>query len=427
MKIKILVLSLILCLAGTAIASGATGAQEGSGNSGRSYSATVNQLQGILTGGSWLGVQLSDVTEAKVQQLHLPGEYGVIVARVEQNSPAAKAGVKANDAIVTFGGMRVWSAAQFARLVRETPLGRTVTLGIIRDGKKLKVTATLERSNRAFGMAAPNPLSFYTPVIRFPQRSFDFDFGMGMRGQLGVQGEALTSQLAAYFNVSQGRGVLVEEVEPGSPAEKSGLKAGDCIVSVDASPVDSIESLRRALRRNHGAKGAITIGIVRHGHPQSVSVNLESRWNPNPAQVASIDAGQLQQQVQELEKQLPSIDAARLQQQVQELEKQLPSIDAARLQRQVQELEKQLPSIDVGRIERQLKEIEQELPELQRKEHQLQSCVVALESHLFKNEPNLVQNSAMVNGPNGIWLASGPGCKWNGVEEGLLDPPDAVR
>jgi serine protease Do len=389
MKIKILMLSLILCLAGAAMVSGATGAQEGSGDSGRTYTATVNQLQDILTGRSWLGVQLSDVTEAKVQQLHLPGEYGVIVAQVEQNSPAAKAGVKADDVIVTFGGMRVWSAAQFTRLVRETPLGRTVTLGIIRDGKKLKLTTTLERSNRAFGMAGPNPLSFNTPVIRFPQRSFEFGFGMGMRGQLGIQGEALTSQLAAYFDVSHGKGVLVEQVEPGSPAEKSGLKAGDCIVSVDASPVDSIESLRRALRRNHGAKGSITLGIVRHGHSQSVSVNLESRWNPNPAQVASIDAARLQQQVQELEKQLPSIDAPRLEQQLQELETQLP--------------------------------------ELQRKVRQLDSCLVALESHLFKKGPDLVQNPDMVRGPNGNSLASGPGCTWNGAEEGLLDPPEAGR
>ncbi|MGH9397444.1 MAG: PDZ domain-containing protein, partial [Terriglobia bacterium] len=71
--------------------------------------------------GAWLGVNLKDVTAGQASTMKLPSEYGAIVTQVAPDSPAAKAGLKVNDVILEFGGMRVWSAAQLAQLVRETP------------------------------------------------------------------------------------------------------------------------------------------------------------------------------------------------------------------------------------------------------------------------------------------------------------------
>lgn len=364
MKYKVLILASLLCLAVTVGAGGALGAQEGSGAQTRNdtFSLSPARTVQLSPNRAWLGVELTEVTEAKVKQLSLPGNYGAVVSRVVADSPAAKAGLKTNDVIVTFGGMRVWSAAQLTDLMGETPAGRTVSLGIIRNGKKLTLTVALGSRNGNSLTMGPNRFRFYMPAIRFPQNSFQFASVLGMGGKLGIQGETLTPQLAAYFEVTQGKGVLVEQVEAGSPAAKAGLQAGDCIVTLDSGAVNSLSDLRRALAGNNNKP--VTLGIVRHGRQEALHVDLNSRWNPNPAQVAETDA--------------------------------------ARLERQVERLERQIPR-------------------LREQEQQDESCLLALESHLFKSGPKLAQKSGIVEGPNGVLVATGPGCAWTGEAE-LLSP-----
>ncbi len=82
-----------------------------------------------------LGVRLSDATPERARELKLPGEYGAIVSELEEGSPAAKAGLAANDVVLEFAGERVRSAAQLRRLVRETPPGRTVTFQFSHAGQ----------------------------------------------------------------------------------------------------------------------------------------------------------------------------------------------------------------------------------------------------------------------------------------------------
>jgi serine protease Do len=234
--------------------------------------------------GPWLGLELSEVTPAKVSALKLPGDYGAIVTKVEPASPAAQAGLKENDVILEFGGMRVWSAAQLAHLVSETPAGRVVELVVSRDGRRMHFSAKLAARPSAASILGFN---FRMPEIRIPPihvpaGSFNFRFP-GMGGRLGIEAEDLTPQLAGYFKVTQGKGVLVAEVEEGSPAAKAGLKAGDCIIRVNGTEVDSLSSLRRALGPN--ANHELSLTIVRDGHEQSVQVNLEPAWTPNPQQM----------------------------------------------------------------------------------------------------------------------------------------------
>jgi serine protease Do len=302
---------------------------------------------------AWLGVDIADVTQAKVKELKLPGDYGAVVTEVAENSPAAKAGLKDNDVILEFGGMKVWSAAQLRQLVAETPAGRNVSLGVSRNGQRITLQVTMER---------PKNYSFTVniPRINMPRGFFQFA-PLGMRGRLGIEGQDLTPQLASYFGVKQGKGVLVAQVEEGSPAAKAGLKAGDCIVRVDTAEVGSIPDLRRALAQQAGGDHSVTLAIVRNGHEQSLRVELQPAWRPNPEQEAQNFTGSLERQVQQMQRQIP-------------------------------------------RIERQ--------------EKQLESCLVALESHLFKAQLGPRQNSPMASGPHGTLVATGPGCPWNGAASG---------
>src|SRR3989442_15278466 len=91
----------------------------------------------------WLGVTIAEVTADKAKELKLPAARGVILSRVEADSPAAKAGLKANDVITEFNGQRVEGTLQFRRLIRETPGGRTVQLTFWRDGRAQSVSVEL--------------------------------------------------------------------------------------------------------------------------------------------------------------------------------------------------------------------------------------------------------------------------------------------
>ena len=102
----------------------------------------------------WMGVHLKDVTPEKARELKLPGDYGAIVTKVEPDSPAAKAGLAANDVILEFAGERVRGVAQLGRLVRETPPGRAVNLEVSRDGQQRTFTVKLESHGEEFYASA---------------------------------------------------------------------------------------------------------------------------------------------------------------------------------------------------------------------------------------------------------------------------------
>jgi len=223
-----------------------------------------------------LGVQLRDVTAEKARELKLPGEYGAIVEQVEPRSPAAKAGLAKGDVVLEFAGERVRSTTQLRRLVRETPAERTVNIRVSRAGKTLDFNVKLEPAQDQFRFSYRAPMvhpEIHIPRVEVPEFQFDFFPGGAV---LGVSADDLTSQLATYFNVKQGKGAFVREVEAGSAAEKAGLKAGDVIVGIDGKPVGSVSDLRRALPRDFEGKKPVTLAIVRDRQEQKVTVELEA-------------------------------------------------------------------------------------------------------------------------------------------------------
>ena len=175
---------------------------------------------------------------------------GVKIDEVHADSPAEKAGIKAGDIVVEYDGERVRSARQFTRLVQETPEGRPVAIGIMRDGKKQTVNATPEagrmtwnfgpdvdralreaergmrgfrfdlpaqyfdfrfddrdrdnREPRRFEYRVPEEFRFPAPGSRFPNS----------RGRLGVSVQSITPELAEFFGAKNG-GALVSSVSQG--------------------------------------------------------------------------------------------------------------------------------------------------------------------------------------------------------------------
>jgi S1-C subfamily serine protease len=235
--------------------------------------------------GAQIGVHVNDVTE------------GVRIEEVDQDGPASKAGVQAGDIVVEFDGERVRSARQFSRLIQETAAGRSVGLGIMRDGKRQLLNVTPESRASGFdfdgdllqreiarGMRDVEPrLRELEPRLReFGFNApFHFDFDAwprvnSPRARLGVQLNELTPQLGEYFGAKDG-GVLVASVTPESPAAKAGLKAGDVITSIDGGRVRRREDLIDQLRDK---EGDVTVGILRDKQESSVKATLEETSPP---------------------------------------------------------------------------------------------------------------------------------------------------
>ncbi len=226
-------------------------------------------------GGSYLGVGVVELTPERAKALKLTDERGVEVTRVEEGSPAQKAGIQTGDVVLEYNGQRIEGVEQFARLVHETPAGRRMKLLVGREG----VSRTLQATLSARPAAAPRIQAGLAP-LRMP--GFDGPdaplpdipgfFYSGRTGLIGVQVETLPPQLAAYFGVKTG--VLVRTVLDDSPASRAGLKAGDVIVRVDAEPVVDISDLLNALATAR-AKGSCQIGMMRERKELNVQVELE--------------------------------------------------------------------------------------------------------------------------------------------------------
>lgn len=236
----------------------------------------------------WLGVEIGEVTREKENDLKLSSARGVIVAAVEPDSPAAKAGLKENDVITQYDGQTVEGTVQFRRLVRETPPGRTVALVVSRDGASQNLSVELG-DRGAFSEKQGKEMQWkmrdYGNAHSFVVPKFNLDFGpstvevLDARTPiLGISAEDLSGQLGAYFGAPDGKGILVREVRPGTPAEKAGLKAGDVIIKLDGKPIHSLAELREQLRAKSDQQ-ALSVGVLRKGSEMSVPVTIEK---PHP-------------------------------------------------------------------------------------------------------------------------------------------------
>src|SRR5215813_10323536 len=223
--------------------------------------------------GSYLGVDTRDISPDRVSTLQLKNESGVEVTMVDQDAPAGKAGIKEHDVILTVNGNKVESVEQLRRMIREIPAGRTVDIGISRNGQPMKLQAQLaeRHSNRAMKFNMP-PM----PAVSALPNMSDFDVPVvvvhsAMRSGLMV--ENLTPQLGDYFGAKNGHGVLVRSVEKGSRAEKAGFRAGDVIVRVGKDPVHDSGDFNHALH-SHRAQGSVAVGIIRDKKEQSITLSL---------------------------------------------------------------------------------------------------------------------------------------------------------
>ena len=214
--------------------------------------------------GAQLGVMVSDLEATATTS-------GVKIDEVNAGGPAEKAGIKAGDIVVDYDGERVRSARQFTRLVQETPEGRSVAIGLVRDGKKQTVNATPEagRMTWDFGPEVDRAMR----EAERGMRNFRFEMPrQGTRGRLGVTVQSITPELAEYFGAKNG-GALVSSVTRDSAAAKAGIKPGDVIVSINGKTVSDTRGLMDALE---DVEGEATMVVVRDKKEMTLKASVSS-------------------------------------------------------------------------------------------------------------------------------------------------------
>ena len=318
----------------------------------------------------YLGVDTRDITPDRMNALNLKDEQGVEVTMVDQDAPAGKAGLKEQDIILSVNGTPIESVEQLRRVIREIPVGRVITMNIIRKGQPLTLKAQLADREREFAYSyAPKAYKFSMPAMpavpaipaipAMPAMP-DMDYPVSivvvhswMRSGLMI--ENITPQLGEYFGAKGGEGVLVRSVEKGSRAEKAGLRAGDVIIRANGETVRDAGDFSRALRSNKDNTSAIT--IIRDKKQQTLTLTLP------PRQTGEIIHESLGKPVIGIETQA-ALSEARA-----EIERERPEIEqairlqTAELRRNVGELTRE----NAGKIHENMQELRRELQEFAHK------------------------------------------------------------
>ena len=225
----------------------------------------------------YLGIGVQDIDTERAKALKLNEVRGVEVTSVMPDSPAAKAGFKEGEVVLEFNSEKVQGGEQLTRLVHETPVGRQVKIGVWRNGVIETLTATVEARKEAMMGGQGWPMgNLNLPQIppMPPMPDMPRMLMIDRNGMLGIEGESLgqEAQLAEFFGVKDG--VLVKSVIRNSAAEKAGIKAGDVIVRVGDTKVNSTREISGALRTLRQQK-TFTVTVVRNKKEMPVSVTLQ--------------------------------------------------------------------------------------------------------------------------------------------------------
>jgi serine protease Do len=211
----------------------------------------------------WLGVEVQDLDPGAAQSLGLEDARGALVARVVPDSPAAKAGVRPGDVIVSFGGQAVGRIKDLTRLVAATGEDE-VRIEVWRGGKLTGLAARITRRDSASAQLAFAP---------GPQEEAQ---GGASAGRLGLALAPLTDEARARLRLdAQARGAVVVGVTPDSPAAAQDLRPGDIIEMIGQQAVSGPQEVADAVAEAAGRERKAVLLLVRRGDDRRfVTVSL---------------------------------------------------------------------------------------------------------------------------------------------------------
>ncbi len=193
-----------------------------------------------------IGVVIQGITPELAKALGLKETEGALVAQVEKDSPAAKAGIHEGDVILSFDGTAIKDPRELSRLVASHKPGQSYDVKVLRDGKEMTLKVTIEEmkeATKAMEDAAPQ------------------------KGRLGV----VVRPLNVEETKEVGSGLVIVDVDEDSPAAEAGLQPNDIILTVGGKKITNYEEFRKIVNE---AKGTIAIQVERNGQRTFVPVTF---------------------------------------------------------------------------------------------------------------------------------------------------------
>ncbi len=204
----------------------------------------------------WIGVSIQPVDDEMAAALGLDRPRGALVAQVMPDAPAAKGNVKSGDVILSFDGQDVASGRRLPQIVAATPIGKTVPVVVLREKKELKLSIK---------------------VAELVDREAKPEARAGESGTaLGLSVAAVNQMTRERFGLdADTQGLVVIDVDQGSPAAERGLKPGDLITDIAGQPVTQPGDLAQRVKAAR-AKGerSILLHITRDGDSRFVALPL---------------------------------------------------------------------------------------------------------------------------------------------------------
>jgi serine protease Do len=207
----------------------------GGGNIGIGFAIPIDQAKSIISQlkesgkvtRGWLGVMIQPVTKELADSFGLTEPKGALVAEVTEDGPAKKAGLERGDVITTFNGVTINDSRDLPAVVAQSPVGSDAAVKILRGGKEENISVTLGELPSQLASAAPAEAS---------QESW------------GMTVANITPEIAGQFRLESDKtGVIVTQVEPGSPAAAAGIRPGDLIEEVNRKAVTSVDDFTTAV------------------------------------------------------------------------------------------------------------------------------------------------------------------------------------
>lgn len=172
----------------------------------------------------WMGVQIQPITEELAETFSLKDTKGALVAGVVEGDPADKAGIKRGDVIVEFDGKKVESEKDLVAMVGSTPVDKEVDVKVIRGGKEKSITVKVARKAEKEMVETSEKVG---------------------EDKLGLTVQDITDELAGQLGAEPGEGVLISNVESGSPSDEGGLRRGDVILEINRQSIKSTGQFRK--------------------------------------------------------------------------------------------------------------------------------------------------------------------------------------
>lgn len=225
------------------------------GNIGIGFAIPINMARQVMStlmsegkiSRGYLAIIPEDIDEDLAKALKLKSTEGSLVADVTPGGPADRAGIKRGDVIIEFNGKKVKDSTQLRNMVADIAPGKSVDMTLIRNGKEVRAKVRLGER--------PKGPEEATPSERQPEEQTS--------KKLGVNIQTLTPDLAEQLGYKNAKGVVITDVEPGSPADDAGLQRGDLIQEVNRKEVQTAQDFEKQLKELKS--GDVVALLVRRG------------------------------------------------------------------------------------------------------------------------------------------------------------------